>query len=267
MASSEGYQPAELGWGSHETLVAAERPRHRPRAAGPRSGSTARARYPRAHLVPDRRRRSSASSSPITRRSRSRTTTRSATARTRVPPDLPLRLPPLRRGDPVLHEIIGAGAIAAGPASSSARRDRGRQRRPRRARSTATRRTRCGTARACRSRRRARSRPYQNATGLQVTSAVLAGMVWAIENPRAGIVEADEMDHARCLEVQRPYLGPHRGALHRLDAARDALAAVRRGDRRERSLAVPERARDLTAAARPRAGALCLQCSAVTMWR
>jgi homospermidine synthase len=41
--------------------------------------------------------------------------------------------------------------------------------------------------------------PYQNATGLQVSSAVLAGMVWAIENPLAGIVEADEMDHARCL--------------------------------------------------------------------
>ncbi|MCB2136471.1 MAG: homospermidine synthase, partial [Rhodobacteraceae bacterium] len=49
--------------------------------------------------------------------------------------------------------------------------------------------------------------PYQNATGLQVSSAVLAGMVWALENPGAGIVEADEMDHARCLEVQRPYLG------------------------------------------------------------
>ena len=50
--------------------------------------------------------------------------------------------------------------------------------------------------------------PYQNATGLQVTSAVLAGMVWALENPAAGIVEADEMDFRRCLEVQMPYLGP-----------------------------------------------------------
>jgi homospermidine synthase len=50
--------------------------------------------------------------------------------------------------------------------------------------------------------------PYQNATGLQVTSAVLAGMVWALENPQAGIVEADEMDYRRCLEVQLPYLGP-----------------------------------------------------------
>jgi homospermidine synthase len=50
--------------------------------------------------------------------------------------------------------------------------------------------------------------PYQNATGLQVSSAVVAGMVWALENPRAGIVEADELDFRRCLEIQRPYLGP-----------------------------------------------------------
>ncbi|HLH10439.1 MAG TPA: saccharopine dehydrogenase C-terminal domain-containing protein [Methylovirgula sp.] len=50
--------------------------------------------------------------------------------------------------------------------------------------------------------------PYQNATGLQVSSAVLAGMVWALENPRAGIVEADELDFRHCLNVQMPYLGP-----------------------------------------------------------
>lgn len=53
--------------------------------------------------------------------------------------------------------------------------------------------------------------PYQNATGLQVTSAVLAGMVWAIENPKAGVVETDEMDFRRCLEVQLPYLGQMTG--------------------------------------------------------
>lgn len=39
----------------------------------------------------------------------------------------------------------------------------------------------------------------QNATGLQVTSAVIAAMVWAIENPQEGLVEANEMDHERCL--------------------------------------------------------------------
>jgi homospermidine synthase len=53
--------------------------------------------------------------------------------------------------------------------------------------------------------------PYQNATGMQVSSAVLAGMVWAVENPDAGIVETDEMDFRRCLEVQAPYLGPVKG--------------------------------------------------------
>jgi len=53
--------------------------------------------------------------------------------------------------------------------------------------------------------------PYQNATGMQVTSAVLAGMVWALENPQAGITEADEMDYRRCLEVQLPYLGTVKG--------------------------------------------------------
>jgi homospermidine synthase len=53
--------------------------------------------------------------------------------------------------------------------------------------------------------------PYQNATGMQVTSAVLAGMVWAFENPKAGIVDTDAMDYKRCLEVQMPYLGPVEG--------------------------------------------------------
>ncbi len=49
--------------------------------------------------------------------------------------------------------------------------------------------------------------PYNNATSLQVTAAVLAGMVWALENPRSGLVEPDELDHVRCLEVSVPYLG------------------------------------------------------------
>ncbi len=54
--------------------------------------------------------------------------------------------------------------------------------------------------------------PYQNATGLQVTSAVVAGMIWAIENPRRGVVDADELDHDRILSIQHPYLGRLVGA-------------------------------------------------------
>ncbi|ODT14776.1 MAG: homospermidine synthase [Kaistia sp. SCN 65-12] len=53
--------------------------------------------------------------------------------------------------------------------------------------------------------------PYQNASGLQVTSAVMAGMVWALQNPEAGIVESDELDFDVCLAAQRPYLGTVEG--------------------------------------------------------
>jgi homospermidine synthase len=49
--------------------------------------------------------------------------------------------------------------------------------------------------------------PHNNATSLQVTAAVLAGVIWAIENPRLGVVESDEIDHARILEICAPYLG------------------------------------------------------------
>ena len=54
--------------------------------------------------------------------------------------------------------------------------------------------------------------PHNNATSLQVTAAVLGGLVWAIENPDRGLVEPEEMDHERVLEVARPYLGELTGA-------------------------------------------------------
>ncbi|WP_428484490.1 homospermidine synthase [Rhodopila sp.] len=54
--------------------------------------------------------------------------------------------------------------------------------------------------------------PHNNATSLQVTAAVLGGLVWAMENPAAGIVEADHLDHARVLQVAEPYLGDMVGA-------------------------------------------------------
>ncbi len=49
--------------------------------------------------------------------------------------------------------------------------------------------------------------PHNNATSLQVTVAVLSGMVWAMENPNCGLVEPDEMDFRRNLEICLPYLG------------------------------------------------------------
>ena len=57
-----------------------------------------------------------------------------------------------------------------------------------------------------------RMAPHNNATSLQVTSAALAGMVWAIRHPTAGIVEADDLDFREVLSIQRSYLGPVVGA-------------------------------------------------------
>ncbi len=50
--------------------------------------------------------------------------------------------------------------------------------------------------------------PYNSATSLQVCVSVLSGVIWAMENPQAGMVEPDEMDFRRNLDICRPYLGP-----------------------------------------------------------
>jgi homospermidine synthase len=49
--------------------------------------------------------------------------------------------------------------------------------------------------------------PHQNATGLQVSSAVLTGVIWAIRHPDKGLIETEEMDFEECLKLQKPYLG------------------------------------------------------------
>lgn len=54
--------------------------------------------------------------------------------------------------------------------------------------------------------------PHNNATSMQVTATVLAGMIWALENPRRGVVEPEELDFHRILEIATPYLGPMVGA-------------------------------------------------------
>jgi homospermidine synthase len=49
---------------------------------------------------------------------------------------------------------------------------------------------------------------HNTATSLQVCVAVLSGVIWAMENPQAGIVEPEEIDFRRNLEICMPYLGP-----------------------------------------------------------
>jgi homospermidine synthase len=49
--------------------------------------------------------------------------------------------------------------------------------------------------------------PHQNATGLQVSSAILAGIFYALNHPNEGLLETDEMEYRECLKIQKPYLG------------------------------------------------------------
>jgi homospermidine synthase len=53
--------------------------------------------------------------------------------------------------------------------------------------------------------------PHNSATSLQVVAGILAGMVWAIRNPNAGVVEPDDLDHEEVLKIASPYLGEQVG--------------------------------------------------------
>ncbi|HMM85968.1 saccharopine dehydrogenase C-terminal domain-containing protein [Azohydromonas sp.] len=53
--------------------------------------------------------------------------------------------------------------------------------------------------------------PHNSATSLQVTAAVMAGVVWAMRNPWRGIVEPDDLPCDELLPWCRPYLGDVRG--------------------------------------------------------
>lgn len=50
--------------------------------------------------------------------------------------------------------------------------------------------------------------PYNNATSLQVVGSMLAAMEWIGQNPRAGIVESEELDHEFLIGHARPYWEP-----------------------------------------------------------
>lgn len=53
--------------------------------------------------------------------------------------------------------------------------------------------------------------PHNNATSLQVAAGVVGGLIWALKNPYAGLVEADDIDFEDVLEVALPYLGTLKG--------------------------------------------------------
>lgn len=48
---------------------------------------------------------------------------------------------------------------------------------------------------------------HSNATSLQVVAGVISGLIWMLENPNRGVVEPEDMDFERVLELATPYLG------------------------------------------------------------
>ena len=65
--------------------------------------------------------------------------------------------------------------------------------------------------------------PHNNATSLQVTAAVLGGVIWALEHPHMGVVEPEDMDFIRVLDIARPYLGDMVGVYGRWTPLDDRL--------------------------------------------
>jgi homospermidine synthase len=55
--------------------------------------------------------------------------------------------------------------------------------------------------------------PHNSATTLQVAAGIVGALAWMLDNPRAGITEAEAMDSAQVLAVALPYLG-HVGGTH-----------------------------------------------------
>src|SRR6202040_3813627 len=49
--------------------------------------------------------------------------------------------------------------------------------------------------------------PRNKATPPPGTAPGVGGLIWAIEHPQRGIVEPDEIDFQRILEICQPYLG------------------------------------------------------------
>ncbi len=49
--------------------------------------------------------------------------------------------------------------------------------------------------------------PHQNATTTQVAAGALAGIIWTLENQQRGILEPEDLDFRRILEIATPYLG------------------------------------------------------------
>ena len=165
---SEGMQPAELGWGTHEKWMP-DNGRTHTTAAAPRSICCSPAPTPACARGARRRARNTASSSPTTSRSRSPTISRCATASKVIyRPTCHYAYHPANDAVLSLHEMFGAtGKMQPKLAHPGRKRDRGRHRRTRRAALWPWKNAYWyGSQLSIEETRRIA--PYQNATGMQV---------------------------------------------------------------------------------------------------
>ena len=49
--------------------------------------------------------------------------------------------------------------------------------------------------------------PHNSATSLQVVASALVAIMWAIEHPDRGLIEPEDIDHQYALDIASPYLG------------------------------------------------------------
>ena len=226
---SEGSQPAELGWGTHERHFPADGapPRFRLRCGDlPDAAGRGDAR---AQLDAARRALSRLSDHPWRIDLDRRLPDRCATAtRCVYRPTCHYAYHPCDDAVLCLHELAGKNWQLQTEQAADDGGDRRGHRRARRAADGARARASTGTARGCRSTRRGGLAPHNNATSLQVTAAVLAGMVWAIEHPTRGHRRA-RRDGFRARPRDRRALSRRgRRRLRRLDAARRPRGACSR---------------------------------------
>ncbi len=215
---SEGLQPAELGWGTHEKWLPKNAVKHGARLAGGDLPDAARRQHAPAQLVPDAGRRNTASLSRITRQSRSPTFSPCATGGHAGPTAPPAIMPttPLKRCHAVDARDVRRRRLGAGRTTSSTR-------------------TKSWTASdelgvllyghdknaywygsqldiERDAQARAVPERHRHAGDLRGAAPAWSGR-WRTRS--AGIVETDEMDFRCCLEVQTPYLGPVQAAITR----------------------------------------------------
>lgn len=53
-----------------------------------------------------------------------------------------------------------------------------------------------------------RQAPHNSATSLQVASSIVAGLLWMLENPHAGVVESEALDHGLIYDMAEAYWAP-----------------------------------------------------------